>query len=234
MRCGGDDGSLLDDIASYRFQTLAGTLLYSRTDRNLPSGVDPLYVAGIDPVHGDNSGQLLTDGIARNFRDPNGPPWWTEYDIHYDVLHNFAFDEGTDGVGSFGNDYLAGGPGNDQIFGQLGHDVVQGDGGIEDAVGGVSHVGASRTSGGVVRSQRPADGGGELRGRHRRRGLRRGRRRKRRDHGRARPGRPGRRLLRPLQPESRRTTGPTATIICSAVRACRSTATTRTCRVTGP
>ena len=38
QRRGGDDGSLLDDIASYRFQTLAGTLLYSRTDRDLPSG----------------------------------------------------------------------------------------------------------------------------------------------------------------------------------------------------
>ena len=52
------------------------------------------------------------------------------------TLHTFAFDEGTAGVGSFGNDYLAGSAGHDLIFGQLGNDVIQGDGGIEHAFAG--------------------------------------------------------------------------------------------------
>jgi Ca2+-binding RTX toxin-like protein len=136
FRRGGDDGNLVDDITSKRFQTLAGTLLYSRSDL-APS------------PNADSSGQLLTDGIARNYRDPDGAPWWAEYTIEYGSLHNFSMDEGTTGVGSFGNDYLAGGQANDQIFGQLGNDIVQGDGGIDLAFAGTSHVGASRTSGGV-------------------------------------------------------------------------------------
>src|SRR3989442_1683535 len=40
-------------------------------------------------------------------------------------------DSGLSGLGSFGNDYLAGGANNDLIFGQLGSDVVQGDGSID-------------------------------------------------------------------------------------------------------
>ncbi|HET9217470.1 MAG TPA: Calx-beta domain-containing protein, partial [Terriglobia bacterium] len=136
-RQGGADGSTADDTESLRFQTLSGTLLYSRTDR------------GLAGVNADNSGQLLTDGTARKFRDPDGAPWWAEYTVDYAELHTFAFDEGLDGVGSFGNDYLAGGQNNDLIFGQLGHDVVQGDGGIDNAFAAASHVGASRTPGGL-------------------------------------------------------------------------------------
>ncbi|HET9216448.1 MAG TPA: hypothetical protein VFR18_05690, partial [Terriglobia bacterium] len=141
FRRGGDDGNLVDDITSPHFQTLAGTLLYSRTDRPVP--------AGFGAVNADNSGLLLTDGIAQNYRDPDGAPWWSEYLIEYSALHVFAMDEGESGVGSFGNDYIAGGQAHDQIFGQLGHDIVQGDGGIDTAFTGTSHVGASRTSGGV-------------------------------------------------------------------------------------
>jgi Ca2+-binding RTX toxin-like protein len=146
-RRGGDDGNLLDDITSLRFQALAGTLLYSRTDRPLPTGIDPLYAydaTGLNSLNEMTSGRLLTDGIARNYRDPNGPQWWAEYTIDYADLHTFAFYNGQAGVGSFGNDYIAGGAGNDSIFGQLGHDVIQGDGSIALAVAATSHVGAGR------------------------------------------------------------------------------------------
>ncbi|MBK5565794.1 hypothetical protein [Ensifer sp. SSB1] len=141
-RQGGADGNLLDDTFSLRFQTLAAALLYSRTDRPIPGG--------FGTVTGDNSGLLLVDSIARRYRDPDGAPWWSEYAVDYAALHTFAFDQGTAGVGSFGNDYIAGSEGHDEIFGQLGNDVIQGDGGIELAFAGTSHVGASRTSGGVA------------------------------------------------------------------------------------
>ncbi|HEX4998781.1 MAG TPA: Calx-beta domain-containing protein [Terriglobia bacterium] len=137
-RKGGIDGDFLD-TASKRFQTLAGTLLYSRSD------LAPFPSA-------DDSGALLVDGTARNYRDPDGAPWWAEYvaegGVDYANLHTFEFDLGDAGVGSFGNDYLAGGQNNDMIFGQLGHDVIQGDGGIGLAFSATSHVGASRTAGG--------------------------------------------------------------------------------------
>jgi hypothetical protein len=138
QRRDGDDGNLVDDITNFRFQTLAGTLLYSRTDQPVP--------AGFDTPNADNSGELLNDDIARNYRDPDGAPWWTEYLIDYSSQHTFEFDRGEEGVGSFGNDYLAGGEAHDQIFGQLGDDVIQGDGGIEAAFEADSHAGASRTS----------------------------------------------------------------------------------------
>ncbi|MEQ1827017.1 MAG: hypothetical protein ABL921_13765 [Pirellula sp.] len=131
-RRGGNDGNLTDEITSLRFQTLAGTLLYGRSDQA------PFPSAG-------NSGALLTDGIARNYRDPDGSPWWAEYLIDYAALHNYAFDQGDDGVDSFGNDYIAGSEKNDLLFGQLGDDVIQGDGGIELAFAATSHAGASRT-----------------------------------------------------------------------------------------
>src|SRR5262249_51589039 len=121
---------------SPHFQALAGTMLYSRTDRPVP--------AAFPTPNADTSGQLLTDGVARNYRDPDGAPWWAEYDVT-NLFHNFAFDQGTAGVGSFGNDYLAGSQGHDVILAQLGNDVVQGDGGIELAFAATSHVGASRT-----------------------------------------------------------------------------------------
>ncbi|TIX45166.1 MAG: hypothetical protein E5V33_32905, partial [Mesorhizobium sp.] len=92
--------------------------------------------AGLGTVNADNSGLLLVDSTARRYRDPDGAPWWSEYSVDYAALHTFAFDEGTVGVGSFGNDYIAGSEGHDELFGQLGHDVVQGDGGIELAFAG--------------------------------------------------------------------------------------------------
>ncbi|GGO80245.1 hypothetical protein GCM10011348_16530 [Marinobacterium nitratireducens] len=150
-RMGGDDGDLLDDIKNARFQALAGAVLYSRTDLTAEqmglAAMDPLYAyaaSGPGSLNEYNSGRLLTDGIARNYRDPNGPQWWAEYEIDYAVYHTFAINDGLAGVGSFGNDYLAGGAGNDTIFGQLGNDVIQGDGSIDSAVAGIAHVGAAR------------------------------------------------------------------------------------------
>ena len=145
-----DDGDLIDDILNARFQTLAGTLIYARTDRPLPDGVDPLYAydaVGEGSLHGNNAGRLLTDGILRDYRDPNGPQWWAEYEIDYAQYHTFEIDLGLAGVGSFGNDYIAGGADHDTIFGQLGNDVIQGDGSIDDAVAAIAHVGAARDPG---------------------------------------------------------------------------------------
>ena len=127
---------------SPHFQTLCGTLLYSRTDQ-------PNACGGL--VGEDNSGLLLVDGTPRAYRDPDGAPWWAEYDVT-NLFHSFAFDEGTAGAGSFGNDYLAGSQANDVILGQLGNDTIQGDGGSESAFARMTddpthtwHVGASRT-----------------------------------------------------------------------------------------
>lgn len=126
------------DYTSERFQTLAGTVLYSRTD--IPA----------TGATADTSGALLTDGTPRYYRDPDGAPWWAEYDYDFLGLHSFAVEDGLAGVGTFGNDYLAGGPGHDMIFGQLGNDVIQGDGSIAAALAGLGQVGASRTPDGCV------------------------------------------------------------------------------------
>jgi Ca2+-binding RTX toxin-like protein len=139
-RMGGSDGNLLDDIASLRFQTLAGTLIYSRTDRPAEAGYGKETLPGVWEITPDTSGVLMVsldvngNPIARDYRDPNGPQWWTEYEIDYADLHTFDFNDGVSGAGSFGNDYIAGNEGNDQIFGQLGNDIIQGDGAIRAAV----------------------------------------------------------------------------------------------------
>ena len=62
-----------------------GTLIYGRTDFANLSNAAPAYAG--DPINGDNSGRLLTDGIKRNYRDPRGPQWWSEYEIDYADLH---------------------------------------------------------------------------------------------------------------------------------------------------
>ena len=150
----------LGDFTSPRFQTLCGTLLYSRSDRTnaCPFG---------NPVTADNSGTLLTDGTPRTYRDPDGAPWWAEYDVAAapvggftpqisGLFQNFQMDEGSQGAGSFGNDYIAGNQAHDMIFGQLGRDIVQGDGSIDSAfaagatTGVRTHVGASRTPAGCT------------------------------------------------------------------------------------
>jgi len=140
------------DWTNGRFQSLCGTLLYSRSDNttaaNLCNGA---------PVPTENdSGVLLVDGIAKPYRDTDGAPWWAEYDVT-NLFHDFASDAGTKWAATWGNDYLAGGEANDLIFGQLGDDVIQGDGGIATAYKRsiddhtqAYHVGASRTPLGCV------------------------------------------------------------------------------------
>ena len=76
------------DITSLRFQTLYGGEIYTRTDRPLPAGY-----TGPAPT-ADDSGVLLADGIARDFRDPDTAPWWAEYTVDYASLHNFDIEDG--------------------------------------------------------------------------------------------------------------------------------------------
>ena len=57
-------------------------------------------------------------------------PWWAEYAVT-NLYQNTSMDSGLTGIGSFGNDYIAGGANNDLIFGQLGNDTIQGDGSID-------------------------------------------------------------------------------------------------------
>ncbi len=127
------------DITNPRFETLIGTLIYSRTDQSASAGV-PVPFA-------DTSGELLIDGTPRNYRDPDAVPYWAEYIVE-NLFHTFAIEAGTSHVGTFGNDYIAGGVGHDVLFGQLGNDVLQGDGGIEGKVYGGDPVLAFRTPGG--------------------------------------------------------------------------------------
>ncbi|HZI44291.1 MAG TPA: calcium-binding protein, partial [Ilumatobacter sp.] len=137
------------NITSGRFQTLCGDLMYSRTDR--PNACGNIVTA-------DNSGQLLVNGVWRNYRDPDSPgvvdshPWWAEYLVFFDLdvtdddeFHTFDVDSGIKGADSWGNDYLAGGAHHDLVFGQMGDDVVMGDGNVEPAAAGEHHVGASRS-----------------------------------------------------------------------------------------
>jgi Ca2+-binding RTX toxin-like protein len=109
-----------NDVTSLRFQTLSGLRIYSRTD------FDNTAALGYD-----NSGQLLVDGVARDYRSPDANvPWWAEYAVT-NLHQNTSMDSGLTGVGSFGNDYIAGGAANDLLFGQLGSDTIQGDGSID-------------------------------------------------------------------------------------------------------
>ncbi|MEO6021102.1 MAG: calcium-binding protein [Knoellia sp.] len=149
----GDNASLvrtIGDWTSSHFQTLCGSLLYSRSDRPV--------CAGVPAPTEDTSGLLLVDGTPRAYRDPDGAPWWAEYNVTQ-LFHDAASDAGTKWAGSFGNDSLAGGPGHDVLLGQLGNDVLQGDGGLASAFARMVddpsvtwHVGASRTPLGCIGS----------------------------------------------------------------------------------
>ena len=68
----------IGDWTSPHFQTLCGTLLYSRTDRPAACGYP---ATGPGSLSQDNSGLLLVDGIPRAYRDPDGAPWWAEYNV---------------------------------------------------------------------------------------------------------------------------------------------------------
>src|SRR5262249_26475245 len=108
-------------ITNPRFQALTGNHIYSRTD--LDGGV------------GEQTGQALVSGVARNYRNQDGSvPSWANWEVR-NLYHSAAIEAGAL-PNSFGNDYIAGGPQNDVIFGQLGDDVIQGDGAIEGALAG--------------------------------------------------------------------------------------------------
>jgi len=161
-----------DDTTSSRFQTLCGSMLYSRTDRVDGSGNDECG----NPVNADNSGMLLVDGTLRVFRDADSPgidpyPWWAEYAVYFDKddgdsyeFHTFAVDDGIKGAGSFGNDHIAGGEAHDLLFGQMGDDILEGDGGAErafarmvDDITETIHTSASRTPDGCPAPGDPLD-----------------------------------------------------------------------------
>ncbi|HEY3485081.1 MAG TPA: hypothetical protein VGK49_06835, partial [Ilumatobacteraceae bacterium] len=129
------------DVSSLRFQALIGQVLYNRSD------LDPA-LSGVAPANADDSGQLLVNNIPLPMRD-NNLAWWADFQV-LDLWHTFAIEDGLAAVGSFGNDYLAGGPEDDMIFGGLGNDVIMGDGSITSAVSGNSVVGASRSPDGCV------------------------------------------------------------------------------------
>jgi Ca2+-binding RTX toxin-like protein len=129
-----------NDITSLRFQTLIGTRIYSRTDLDSANAL----------ISYDNSGQLLIDGTARNYRTPDlNAPWWAEYSLN-NLYQNASMDLGLTGAGSFGNDYVAGGAGSDMLFGQLGSDTLQGDGSIDFISTNGGRAGAFRTPAGCV------------------------------------------------------------------------------------
>jgi Ca2+-binding RTX toxin-like protein len=112
-RMGPIDGNLYDNIKSLRFQTLAGTLMYSRSDR----AVSPGYDANL--VTGPNSGVLMVSldafgkPIARELGTPSAP---------VGALKVVA----AQGLASDGSDYIEGGGGCDTIFGGLGQDDIVG------------------------------------------------------------------------------------------------------------
>ncbi len=147
------------DITNPRFMTLLADLIYSRADR--PGSLPPFtplpdgFIAGIlynqpdwlPSALAEMDGQLLVDGIWRDYRDADGgAPQWALYLIT-NLWHTAAIEAGNDpvaGPNSFGDDYIAGGAGDDTIFGQLGNDVIQGDGSIDSQQAGAP-AGAART-----------------------------------------------------------------------------------------
>ena len=137
------------DITSLRFQTLIGQVLYNRSD------LDPL-LSGVDAVRRRQQRPTARRRlVARNFRD-NNLPWWADLQVK-NLLHTFEIEDGLAALGTFGNDYLAGGPEDDLIFGQLGNDIIMGDGSIQSAIDGTGVVGASRSPDGCVANADPSD-----------------------------------------------------------------------------
>src|SRR5258708_8601367 len=98
------------DITNPRFQTLSGTQIYSTATATL--------------------GQSLNDGIPPTSRDANGSSATARAEYQIKNLYQ-STDPAIAPPGSFGNDYIAGGPGDDMIFGQAGNDPIQGDGPID-------------------------------------------------------------------------------------------------------
>jgi Ca2+-binding RTX toxin-like protein len=129
-------------ITNPRFQALLGQVIYSRND--IPAALQGLAALPADQY---DVGKVLVDREARVLRylgDTIGDltllPDWAEYQI-INLFHSFAIEAQEDPEivakfkNSFGDDYIAGGPGENMIFGQLGDDIIQGNGSIASAVG---------------------------------------------------------------------------------------------------
>ncbi|MGH2998422.1 MAG: beta strand repeat-containing protein, partial [Gaiellaceae bacterium] len=74
-------------------------------------------------IYDPNTG--LANVAAAPQLDPQGPSWWSDFQITLLDLGSTA------APGTYGDDYIAGGAGNDIIFGENGNDVIQGDGSID-------------------------------------------------------------------------------------------------------
>jgi Ca2+-binding RTX toxin-like protein len=118
-------------ITDPRFQALLGQVIYSRND--IPAHLQGLAENEM-PEDQFDVGKVLVDGVAQELRYIDGAdlPDWAEYQI-IELFHSFDIEASNDG--SFGDDYIAGGPGENMIFGQLGDDIIQGNGSILSAVG---------------------------------------------------------------------------------------------------
>src|SRR5439155_1603448 len=121
----------VDDITNPRFQALSGGQIYSTANANV--------------------GQAMNDGTAQNYRDGNGTyaPDWAEYVIN--TLYQ-STDTAIVPTLSYGNDYIAGGPGDDMIFGEAGNDVIQGDGSIDIKPTGTLPNSCGGTGGAISRN----------------------------------------------------------------------------------
>ena len=141
---GPDATTTTGDITSGRFQTLCGTLLYSRTDR-------PTAVRRIAGRRGQRAALLLVERHrARNFRDPDSPGidalpvvGASTSSLRRRRLRRPVPQLRDPTTGIDGRRQLRQRlprrrrRRNDLVFGQLGNDTIQGDGGIERAFAGM-------------------------------------------------------------------------------------------------
>ena len=128
-RRGGSDGNLIDDITSLRFQTLAGTLMYSRSDRDASAGYD------IDDISGPNSGVLMVSldeptairspATTAIRTAPAGGPSTRSTTPSITPSSSTTAWPAPDPSATTTSPAA---PGHDQLFGQLGNDIIQGDG----------------------------------------------------------------------------------------------------------
>ena len=211
----GDNASLVrtyHDTTSARFQSLCGTLLYSRSDETNPC-------AGTAPS-ADNERRAARRTASRSRTATRTTRRGGPSTTSRTSAHDFAADDGLQWAGSFGNDYLAGGAGNDvdPRRARQRHDpgrrldrlrlAGQPDDGVRRHPGRAARrrVPARRPAAPAppddrLRPDRRARHLRVGRARDRRRGLHRGQRRQRRHLRQPRPGRPRRRQLRLLQPD---------------------------------
>ena len=108
------------------------------------SSASPLFEAlSGTTIYDPTTGNAQVNGVPQV--DPQGSNWWSNFQVTLKDIGSAA------AVGTYGDDYLAGGGGNDWIFGENGNDVIQGDGSIDIAptttlpCGNTDSVGANNT-----------------------------------------------------------------------------------------